>query len=61
MAAEPLDPRIHGVSADLREAAAFAILGHESVHGRPGSFPLTTGRLTAPGPLGAYYLPGPGC
>jgi 1,6-anhydro-N-acetylmuramate kinase len=31
------------VDADFREAAAFALLGHEFLHCRPGSFPNTTG------------------
>ena len=57
----PVEPEVlelssHGVSADLREAAAFAVLGNEYVRGRPGSFPTTTGCSHA-GPLGALHLP----
>lgn len=47
----------HGVDADLREAAAFAILGHERCVGRPGSFPATTG-CSAPTAIGSIWLPG---
>lgn len=47
---------VHGVSADLREAAAFAILGNEWLMGRPGSYPTTTGCQRS-GPLGALWLP----
>lgn len=59
-----LEPEIltregHGVEADLREAAAFALLGNEWLRGRPGSFPGTTGAREA-GPLGSLWLPG-GC
>lgn len=54
---EMLRAEEHGVGADLREAAAFAILGHEWLYRRPGSFPGTTGAAAA-GPLGALALPG---
>ena len=57
---EKLDGNRHGVSADLREAAAFAILGHERVRGRSGSFPSTTGCSRA-GPVGAIWLPSCRC
>ena len=40
---EPLAADKHGVSAELREAAAFAILAHERAYGRATSFPSTTG------------------
>ena len=56
MRVEPLNARQHGVCADLREAAAFAILGHEYLHRRPGSFPTTTGCRSAQ-PLGTLWLP----
>lgn len=46
----------HGVDADLREAAAFAILGHEFWMGRAGSFPETTGCRFA-GVLGSLWWP----
>lgn len=52
----PLTEARFGVSADLREAAAFAALGQEYLHGRPASFPGTTGCDTS-GPLGALWLP----
>lgn len=32
-----------GVPVDAREAMAFAVLGHESLMGRPGNLPLVTG------------------
>lgn len=51
---EPLDSTQHTVGADLREAAAFALLGNEWLMGRPGSFPNTTG-CADPGPLGACH------
>ncbi len=44
----------HGVSESLREAAAFAVLGHELLHRRAGSFPTTTG-CRGPGPIGAWW------
>ncbi len=53
---EPLQQEVHGVSADLREAAAFATLCHEWVCGRPGSFPGTSGAAAVPG-LGSWTLP----
>ena len=57
--AEPLDAELHGVGCDLREAAAFAILGHEWVYGRPGSFLETTGAPALPR-LGSWAFPGKG-
>ena len=36
-----------GVPADAKEAIAFAVLGYETVHARPGNLPTVTG---APGP-----------
>jgi len=57
--AEPLTAAAHGVDLHLREAAAFAILGHEWLYGRAGSFPGTTG-TGRPAPLGALFLPGRG-
>ncbi len=51
-----LTPHEHGVSADLREAAAFAILGQEWLQGRAASFPSTTNCVRA-GTLGALRLP----
>ena len=55
VAVEPLDRVRHGVSADLREAAAFAVLGHEWLQRRPGSYPTTTGTPVAT-PLGSLWL-----
>lgn len=57
--AERLTALEHGVDARLREAAAFAIIGHEWLYGRAGSFPGTTGAGRA-APLGALVLPGRG-
>ncbi|MEM7167759.1 MAG: anhydro-N-acetylmuramic acid kinase [Planctomycetota bacterium] len=51
-----LDAAKHGVAADFREAAAFAILGHERCAGRAGSFPTTTG-CRVPTALGSVWLP----
>lgn len=53
----PINPD-HRLDPDHREAAAFAILGHEFLHQRPTAFPETTGR-PAPLSLGALFLPGP--
>ncbi|MCA8959748.1 MAG: anhydro-N-acetylmuramic acid kinase [Planctomycetes bacterium] len=53
---EVLDRERHGVGGDLREAAAFAVLGHEFLHQRPAAFPTTTG-CRAPGPIGALWIP----
>lgn len=52
----PVQP-VETIDPDLREAAAFAILGHEFLHQRPTAFPETTGR-PAPLSLGALFLPG---
>lgn len=38
---QPLDPL--GVPSAVKEAMAFAILGHEALHGRPNSLPGATG------------------
>lgn len=56
LAPEVLSAERHGVSADLREAAAFALLGNEWIRGRAGSFPGTTGVRTA-GAIGSLWLP----
>jgi anhydro-N-acetylmuramic acid kinase len=40
-----------GVPGDAKEAVAFALLGHEAVHGRPGNVPACTG-ATRPAILG---------
>jgi anhydro-N-acetylmuramic acid kinase len=32
-----------GLPANIKEAAAFAVLGHEAIHGRPGNIPSCTG------------------
>ena len=53
---EPLEEEKHGVDLDLREAAAFAILGHLYSVGEPGSFPTTTG-CKAASPIGSVTLP----
>ena len=50
---EPLEAAKHGVSAELREAAAFAILAHERAYGRPLAFPTTTG-VPTPVSLGVW-------
>ncbi len=56
ISAEPLQETKHGVGADLREAAAFAILGHEWLYGRSGSFLGTTGATPGAG-LGMWAFP----
>jgi anhydro-N-acetylmuramic acid kinase len=33
----------HGVDPDFKEAVAFAILAHETWHGRPANLPSATG------------------
>lgn len=53
---EKLEGGRHLVSADLREAAAFAVLANETLMGRPGSFPGTTG-CAVPGPIGGWWFP----
>ncbi|MGE3163319.1 MAG: anhydro-N-acetylmuramic acid kinase [Planctomycetota bacterium] len=53
---EKLDRARHRVGVDLREAAAFAILGNETLMGRPGSFAETTG-CREPGPIGGWWFP----
>ena len=40
-AVEPVDNS--GISADAKEAIAFAILANETIHGHPGNLPLATG------------------
>jgi len=48
-----------GISADAKEAVAFAILGYETLRGRPASLPRVTG-ARAPAVLGSivpYQLP----
>lgn len=45
-----------GLSADAKEAAAFAVLAYETAFGRPGSFPSTTG--TAQPALIGSFAPG---
>ncbi len=55
---ERLREQEHGVDADLREAASFAILGHEWLYDRAGSFPGTTGVERA-APLGAWVFAPP--
>jgi len=56
ISAEVLEESKHGVGADLREAAAFAILGHEWLYGRSGSFLGTTGATPGAG-LGMWAFP----
>lgn len=41
-----------GLSADAKEAIAFAVLAYETAHGRPGTLPTTTG-ATRPAILGS--------
>ena len=36
-----------GIPDQAREAMAFAVIGHESLMGRPGSLPAVTGARTA--------------
>ncbi|CAA9559490.1 MAG: Anhydro-N-acetylmuramic acid kinase [uncultured Thermomicrobiales bacterium] len=41
-----------GLSADAKEAIAFAVLAYETAHGRPGTLPATTG-ASRPAVLGS--------
>ena len=43
-----------GVPADAKEAIAFAVIGHETLHGRPGNLPGCTG-ARHPSVLGAIW------
>jgi len=43
---------LHGVAADAKEALAFAVLGYETLRGRPASLPGATG-ASRPALLGA--------
>jgi anhydro-N-acetylmuramic acid kinase len=45
-----------GVDGDALEAIAFALLGHEMLHGRPGNIPSVTG-ARAPAVLGKLTMP----
>ncbi len=45
-----------GVNGDALEAVAFAILGYQMLHGRPGNIPSVTG-ARAPAILGKLTLP----
>ena len=45
-----------GVNGDALEAIAFAVLGYEMLHGRPGNLPSVTG-ARAPAVLGKLTLP----
>ncbi|HET7838889.1 MAG TPA: anhydro-N-acetylmuramic acid kinase, partial [Rectinemataceae bacterium] len=45
----------HGVPDQAREAMAFAVLGHESLVGRPGNLPAVTG-ARSPVVLGSITL-----
>ncbi|HEY9592842.1 MAG TPA: anhydro-N-acetylmuramic acid kinase [Spirochaetia bacterium] len=45
----------HGVPDEAREAMAFAVMGHESLMGRPGNLPSVTG-ARAPVVLGSVTL-----
>jgi len=45
-----------GITADAREACAFALMGHETLHGRPSSVPEVTG-ASRPAILGKICFP----
>jgi anhydro-N-acetylmuramic acid kinase len=49
---------VHGVPADAKEAIAFAILGYETLRGRPANVPAATGarRATVLGAIVPYEL-----
>ncbi len=47
----------YGIGIDAKEAIAFAIMGNETLHGRPGNLPAATGARRAV-PLGKISLPG---
>lgn len=47
-----------GVSADAREACAFALMGHETMGGRPSALPSVTG-ASRPAILGRITFPAP--
>lgn len=47
-----------GITADAREACAFALMGHETVHGRPSSLSEVTG-ASHPAILGKISFPAP--
>jgi len=47
-----------GISADAREACAFALMAHETLHGRPSSVSTVTGAVR-PALLGKVTFPTP--
>jgi anhydro-N-acetylmuramic acid kinase len=47
-----------GITADAREACAFALMGHETIHGRASSVATVTG-ASRPALLGKITLPSP--
>lgn len=47
-----------GITADSREACAFALMGHETIWGRPSSVPSVTG-ASRPAILGRITFPSP--
>ena len=47
-----------GITADAREACAFALMGHETVHGRPSALATVTG-ARRPAVLGKISFPSP--
>lgn len=51
---EPVDTS--GISADAKEAIAFAILANESLHGHPGNLPAATGAASRK-VLGKFVCP----
>ncbi|MBT9585144.1 anhydro-N-acetylmuramic acid kinase [bacterium] len=48
-----------GITADAREACAFALMGHETAHGRASSVATVTG-ASRPALLGKITFPSPG-
>ncbi len=48
-----------GMPDDAKEAVAFALLGYETLHGRPANVPAATG-ARSPAVLGKIVLPSQG-